>query len=597
MSVAGDLSGRDSLGRNPGPRLGLLRMAIGLLQGVALWWLHLTTETPIWPATQAELFVPLLLIVVFVPALALVGLGRLPARALSMWLAAAAALLVLMGWHEAARQSAESLGRAPFIDGPMPLFAAVALFIGHHLVLAATLEGRLVAAFPTYFDTAWKAAVQLGLSIAFTGAFWILLYLGAALFRVIGLDFLEELTRKAWFAAPVTTLAFAVAVHLTDIRDGLIRGVRTVALMLLSWLLLVMTVLVAGFVSALPFTGLAGLWDTGSATSLLLAATAALIVLINAAYQDGRAENRPPFALRLAVQAASILLIPLVLLALWALALRIAQHGLTPDRIIALAGSAVGAVFAAGYGWAAVRTMLRRGGWMRPLEHTTLAGAVLALLLIVGLFSPLLDPARLSVADQVARLERGAVSAELFDYAFLRRGSGRAGQAALVQLARSSDAEIRTRAKAALAEGGPHSSLRTAERNAAQRLRIRALPLGAELPTTFVDQYVRLSRRLAHCTAPTVCDARLLDLDGDGAAEVLVAGQQAISAFRRFDDGLWRLWAEYRPLCTDDAADLSGALTNEGVQTRASPIPRLVVGGVQLRTEETAQACPADPAP
>jgi hypothetical protein len=99
------------------------------------------------------------------------------------------------------------------------------------------------------------AGVQLALSIGFAGAFWLLLFLGAALFKVIGLTFLGDLIQKTWFAFPLTGLAFATAVQLTDVRDGLIRGVRAVALMLLSWLLLVMTVLAAGFLAALPFTG------------------------------------------------------------------------------------------------------------------------------------------------------------------------------------------------------------------------------------------------------------------------------------------------------------------------------------------------------
>ena len=129
--------------------------------------------------------------------------------------------------------------------------AAAALFIAHHLVASADLERRRIPGFPTLFDTASKAVVQLALSIGFTGAFWILLTLGSALFKVIGLSFLEDLLRKEWFAIPVTFLVFATAVHLTDVRDGLIRGVRTVGLMLLSWLLLVMTVLIFAVMTAL----------------------------------------------------------------------------------------------------------------------------------------------------------------------------------------------------------------------------------------------------------------------------------------------------------------------------------------------------------
>lgn len=587
--------------------LGPVRLVLGLLQGLALWWLYRSAEAfgwlcdeadqtrclqPFWPATVPELFGPLTLILLFVPVLALAGVGRMRWTTLAAWAAVATALLALMGWHEVARQSSDALHGPPYINGPMPLFAAAALFIGHHLVLAADMERRWIAPFAVYFDTAWKAGVQLVLSIGFTGAFWVLLFLGAALFRIIGLDFLEDLTRKDWFYIPVTTLAFATAVHLTDVRDGLIRGVRTVGLMLLSWLLLVMTVLAAGFVLALPFTGLKGLWDTGSGTSLVLAAAAALIVLINAAYQDGRPENRPPLPVRLAVQVGALLLAPLVVIAFFGLALRIGQHGLTPDRIIALACALVGAVFAAGYGWASLRTFLRKGDWMRPLEPTTLAGAVVAFGLIVALFSPLLDPARLSVADQVARLERGAVTPEKFDYDFLRFGSGKAGQAALARLARSTDPAVRTHAAAALAEGalntdpGPKLSPVTA--------RIRANPEGVALPASFIDQDRRFLYVLDHCTEDAPCQARIFDLDRDGASEVIVAGRRAISVFRREEDGLWFEWAVYHASsCADPTTDLGSDFAAGRFRTAPPVFPDLIVGDARLRHEEGEPECPS----
>lgn len=549
--------------------LGPVRLVLGLLQGLALWWLYRSAEAfgwlcdeadqtrclqPFWPATVPELFGPLTLILLFVPVLALAGVGRMRWTTLAAWAAVATALLALMGWHEVARQSSDALHGPPYINGPMPLFAAAALFIGHHLVLAADMERRWIAPFAVYFDTAWKAGVQLVLSIGFTGAFWVLLFLGAALFRIIGLDFLEDLTRKNWFYIPVTTLAFATAVHLTDVRDGLIRGVRTVGLMLLSWLLLVMTVLAAGFVLALPFTGLKGLWDTGSGTSLVLAAAAALIVLINAAYQDGRPENRPPLPVRLAVQVGSLLLAPLVVIAFFGLALRIGQHGLTPDRVIALACALVGAVFAAGYGWASLRTFLRKGDWMRPLEPTTLAGAVVAFGLIVALFSPLLDPARLSVADQVARLERGAVTPEKFDYDFLRFGSGQAGRTALAALERSSNPEIARRAAHALA-----STARGDDRPVAEPDRtpvFSVFPADGTLPDGFSGPVPATDGR-AVCTATAACAAAPIDLNSDGRIDVLLVHRFYARVWTRDAAGVWSEVGGYSfPDCGDETGDL-----------------------------------------
>lgn len=598
MTDASEFTGRDSLGPSPAA-LGAIRIGIGVAQGFGLFWLHRASDgTATWPATQPLLFGPLLLVVGFLPVMLLAGVGRLRPMTLVLWTAVAGVALALLGLHDIARQSADTLQQPPFLSPPAILFSAAALFIAHHLVAPADMERRRIAGYPAYFDTATKSLVQLALSIGFTGAFWALLYLGAALFRIIGLDFLEDLLRRDWFYIPVSFVVFAVAVHLTDVRDGLIRGVRTVGLMLLSWLLLVMTVIVAGFVAALPFTGLQGLWETGAATALVLAAAAALVILINAAYQDGRPDNRPPAVLQIAVRVAAVLIAPLIVIAFWGLALRIGQYGLTPDRIIAAACAVVGAAFAFGYGWAALSPFWRKGEWMRPLEATTIGASVLALALILALFSPLLDPARLSVADQVARLERGAVTPDKFDYAFLRWESGKVGQAALERLTRSSNPEIASRAQAERTTAQIRHRAPTDLPTPAE-IRIRANPVGTTLPASFVEQYNRLRGLLVHCAdddAP--CEARLLDLDRDGVAEVVVADRNSISAFKREADGRWFEWAKYSPpACLDGPVDLVGPVGAGRFETAAPLFPDLIVGGLRLRRQDAEPECPLVPEP
>ncbi len=548
MTDTTEATGRDSLGRAGSPMLGPIRIGIGLLQGLGLYWLQRSTDVDlrVWPATEPLVFGPLLLIVAFLPLVLLAGVGRLRPLTLAIWTAVAGAALALLGLHDIARQSADTLGNPPFLSAPVVLFLAAALFISHHLVVPADVERRRIAGFPTYFDTTWKAGVQLAMSVAFTAAFWFLLTLGGALFKVIGLGFLEDLLRETWFAFPLAFLAFATAVHLTDVRDGLIRGVRTVALMLLSWLLLVMTVLAAGFLGALPFTGLQGLWETGSGTSLVLAATAALIILINTAYQDGRPDNLPPVVLRVAVRVAAVLLTPLVILAVLGLSLRIGQYGLTPDRIIAAACALVGAAYAAGYGWAALSPFWRKGDWMRPLERTNIWTAILTVAVILLLFSPALDPARLSVMDQVARLERGAVAPDKFDYRFLRFESGKAGQAALERLTRSSNTAVAAGAVAAQKIENRFDARLADEEERAPA--IEMWPTGSEpLPAGFIASANR-SGDLDHCQYANLCLATRRDLDADGAPELLIVGHDDIAVFVPDAEG-WRLLGRFDQTC------------------------------------------------
>ncbi len=602
---ATEATGRDSLGRTGSPLLVWARLAIGLAQGAALWWLYRSAREPeamVWPATVPELFGPLAMILVMVPVLMLAGVGRMRWPVLLGWAVGATAFLALLGWHGVASLGSGEYGpgrHPPFLPWPMPLFAATALFIGHHLVLPADMERRWVAAFPTYFDTAWKAGVQLALSIGFTGAFWLLLFLGAALFKVIGLDFLGELIARDWFSIPVTTVVFATAAHLTDVRDGLIRGVRSVALMLLSWLLLLMTVLAGGFLAALPFTGLQGLWETGSATALVLSAAATLIILINTTYQDGRADNLPPAFLRVTVRVAAVLLTPLVVIAFWGLALRIGQHGLTPDRIIAVACAVIGTAYAAGYGYAALSPFWRKGGgWMQPLERTNVWTAVLEIVVILALFSPIADPARLSVADQVARLERGAVKPDQFDYRFLRFQSGKTGEAALAGLVRSSDPVVARSARNVMAIENRWDQTDIGSPNRTPEYELA--PAGVALPSGFAVPVPPTDAR-AECNAAGTCVASARDLNGDGSPEVLIANNWAIQLWTREASGTWSKAGQWTPRqCHGPGStrpDMREVLRKGDLRPIDPVWPELEVDGVRTGPIDLDRDCRPGPAP
>ncbi|HEV3018588.1 MAG TPA: hypothetical protein VGY49_06185 [Burkholderiaceae bacterium] len=55
------------------------------------------------------------------------------------------------------------------------------------------------------------------------------------------------------------------------------------------------------------------------------------------------------------------------------------------------------------------------------------------------LFSPIADPARLMVADQMARLRSGAVGPDKFDFGALKFDGARWGAPALAQLAQTQE--------------------------------------------------------------------------------------------------------------------------------------------------------------
>lgn len=557
------------------------RLAIGLAQGILLFLLHRADDTKAWPATQPLLFGPLLVCALMVPLIPLAGLSAMRRAPLIGWsliaTVAAAILAIHAAWTGAAPDRIGAGALSP------PVFPAVAalLFIAHHLIQPAEAARKPVAPYADYFDLAWMHGVQLALSLAFTAVFWLLLFLGGALFKLIGIDAIQKLIGEAAFAMPATCVMFAAAVQLTDVRAGLVRGVRTVALTLLAWLLPLMTLIAAGFLASLPFTGLAPLWKTKAATALLLSAAAHLIVLINAAYQDGTEPG--PVVLRWAARIAGALLIPIAVLAGYALHLRIDQYGLTPERVFAAAFVLVAAGYALGYAIAAVRP----GAWLKGLEPTNLAMAMVAVLLLIGLFTPIADPARLSVNSQVKRLETGKVSAAKFDFQFLRFDSGRYGRDALNRLKAGRNAEVAKRAREAAAmkektyapaQRGPNFGDMT------------VYPAGKTLPASFRAQDWTANGSDSACTfAGMQCSALVLDVDGDGIDEVLLASGGSFDIFKSTDHG-WRRIAQASSSCP--SVDIDAAL-KAGTVKMDAPTPRrdVLVGDQRLVLSPTGDGC------
>ena len=352
---------------------------------------------------------------------------------------------------------------------------------------------------------------------------------------------------KAWFAIPVTTFAFACAMQLTDVRPAIVRGIRGLALTLMSWLLPVTVLLVAGFILSLPFTGLAPLWATRHAASVLLFSAALLVGLINAAWQDGGEAAAPARAIRVGARVAAALLLPIVALAVYALALRVADYGWTIERVQAAACMLVAACYALGYGWAT-----SRGGWLPTLDRVNVATAFVILGVIVLVFSPLVDPARIAVHSQMGRLAAGRVDARHFDFVFLRFYGARFGRAALdraeAHAAGPDAAWVRERIAAVRRLENPWNRQDLNKGTADLAANLRPHPAGAVLPATLLHaDFSKVAERwrLPACLtqAHSVCDAVWLDVTGDGKPELVLlpADRNGGRVLAETGPGQWRM--------------------------------------------------------
>ena len=596
------------------PRVGGWRILLGLLQGLVLYLLYNATNNATWPGTQPLAFGPLVLAAFFVPPLLISSLGHLDRRRLVLWGAGAALLLAALGGYDAWRgadlplplpSEGADLHRALFPSTRLWLFAAAGFFIAHTLVLAAARDGRRIAAYATYFDTAWQLGVQLAFSGLFTSIAWLMLALGAQLFGLVNLDFLGKLLDESWFAIPVTTFAFACALHLTDMRPAIVRGIRGLLLVLLSWLLPVTVLLIGGFLATLPFTGLAPLWGTKHAASVLLSAAATFVVLINAAWQEGADERAVARVVRMAARGAALLVTPLVLIAIHALFLRVRDYGWSPDRIDAAACMLVAACYAAGYFRAGLQP-----GWLPLLARVNIGTTFVTLGVLLALFSPLLDPARVSVASQVARLAAGRVKADAFDFDFLRFGSQRFGRTALDRLERMPlpDADnVRRRIAAVRKKANRWDDGTVAPQPFELADNLHVHPAGARLPDTFLrNDWARNKQQVnlypgCMYVAGEECDAVLLDVTNDGKPEVLVFERSGRSllypgvALEEDAQGHWSVLARVAlrdPVCPG----VGEALAAGKVSATAPALADVLIGGVRGQLERlTPASCPKAP--
>lgn len=581
------------LGAEVSRRVMMLRLTTGLVQGVLLYLLYRAATVNMWPATEPFLFMPLFMLVLLLPVVFISSLGHMTSRHVALWTAAAGAVLVVLALHEAWR----SAGSVPLDYGFMGrpsqrvpsmlviVFSSVFLYVAHALVMAGTTDGKRIAGYGSYFEIAWKLAVQLLFSAFFVGALWSVLWMGAGLFGMVKLDFLERLLTKPWFVAPVICFAFSCALHITDVRPSIVRGIRSLLLVLASWILPVAVVIIGGFLCTLPFTGLDGLWKTRFATSLLLTTVAVLVMLINCAFQNG--QTAASLAIRIAARMAAILLLPLTGIAIYALGLRVHEYGWTADRVVAAACLLVASCYSIGYQWAAHRYET----WLVEIAPVNVGAAFLVLAVLLALFTPIADPARIAVANQVSRLERGLVKADKFDYRYLRFEGQRYGQQALEGLAQQgvgADAKVVSeRAAAALKQTerwNPNGGKATATTIAAN---ITVVPASEALPASFIAQEWKEApgQMLPSCLTNDVqqCTALLLDANGDGKRDILLVNQYYGGGYlyEEQPDGKWLLAARLDIGCRPMLDALRA-----GRYTLVEPnLKALVVGGLQIQFE------------
>lgn len=282
--------------------------------------------------------------------------------------------------------------------------------------------------YPGLFLEAWSIVVRFAAALAFTGLVWLVIYLSDQVLQIVGIRVIGDLLRHSIVPMVITGavlgLGMAVVHELADLLSPYL------VLRLFRLLLPAVLAVTVVFLVALPFRGLSGLFNGLSPTLLLLAMVGAGISLVSIAIDQTDAEATQSPVLRRAAQAMACILPILSVLALWAIWLRIDQHGLTPDRLFVALVAGLGFAYGLAYAVAVIRGL----GWMERIRQVNIRMALAVIGLAALWLTPLLNAEALSARNQWARFDGGRTAVADLDLRSLQHW-GRPGADVLARLA------------------------------------------------------------------------------------------------------------------------------------------------------------------
>ncbi|MBA2466072.1 MAG: DUF4153 domain-containing protein [Sphingomonas sp.] len=353
-----------------------------------------------------------------------------------------AAVIALVGWFTAGYNSQPELFEWPFLSGLFAVLIAAPLF------QTVRDEGAWRFPYERLHGHAWMDAVIGAASLFFTGISFLLAWLIAGLFDLIGIEFLTDLLKESWFGWMLAGFAFGSAVGLLRERDALLTTLQRLVMVVFSVLAPVLAAALVLFLASLPFTGLGGLWDSDvPATPLLLVAGAGAVLLTNAVIGNGKAERSPSKVLQWAAMALVSTVLPLAIIAALSLGQRIGQHGWTPERIWGVIAVGVAIAYGAASWWAVWRARRDFDDVLRPMQ-VRLAIGLCGLALLLAL--PIVDFGAISARSQIARLQNGTTAPDEFDWGALAFEFGPAGRKALERIRATGPGQWRMAASTAL---------------------------------------------------------------------------------------------------------------------------------------------------
>jgi hypothetical protein len=573
-----------------------------VVQGFALYGLHLAIDHDLWPASSPGVLSGLYAIAVFVPLTLQLLSTHARERALWALLAALAVAYFYFGWHDGiyVRDPRDALRGDGWVT--LAFLLTLVWLIALPFAQLRLSSGRWRAPYEGFFAVAWRNKVLLAEAVAFTGLFWLLLFLWQELFHSLGFDFFRELFSEPIFVYPVTSLVFGGALHLIGSVERMTRVVIEQVLSVLKWLALLAGLILALFsialVLKLPRLVMTGERIIGAAWLLWLVAVT--VLLVNAAYRDGSVSRPYPRWIGLALRAVVPLTILVALTAAYALILRVVTYGFTVERVWALIVAAAALAYSIGYGIAA----FNRTSWMGGISRVNVAVALGLIATLALTLTPILSPYRIAANSQYEMILAGEHSDQSDEavtpegmygtpYHYLRFQAGRYGTQRLEALTKLDDhpraAQIREAAQLASQIGRPPAPVSRPQVDE-KLAHLVMYPQGAEL-----DAQLR-SRVRADLLRPHLASffafrqkqqwgGLFVDLNGDDTEEFVLLFADHGIVYQQ-TEGNWRLMGTALPEAGVQEGDLARALERREVSTIEPAWRELKVGTFVYRVRQ-----------
>lgn len=410
-----------------------LLISVALFQGLFLLILHQSIEWEFWPHSSPQWLFALYSMAFVGPTMLLLSLQSSREILAIKWIAPFTLFAGVLGYYMGFQATPVSHVRFDSILFVFILTMGIASFKALIYIQFFVNNGSFSYRELRYshlFRWSWRNFLTLALALLFSGCFWGVLMLWAGLFKAIKVDFFYDLFTEKWFLYPAIALANGFGVVMFRNLSHIIDTITRLQQALMKFLLVVLVLVSILFLSALPFTGLEPLWETGGST-LILWMQALLLFFINAVYQDDPDARPYQLWLHRFIYFGVMFLPVYSAISFYGLSLRVDQYGWSLMRCWAFLIWFLLALFPIGYIWGIIRL---RDNWLQQLSRTNIVMGLLVLVVMLLVNSPLLDFRKVVVNNQISRLENKVLDLDDFDVRYFRQHLARPGYLALQNL-------------------------------------------------------------------------------------------------------------------------------------------------------------------